>query len=67
MATPKGSKSAGKKVRFILGRDMSKDDMVKAIKKVCDEAGVKFEPTPRLRKNKKSKSNESEQRVDLEC
>ena len=53
MATKKGSKSGGKKIRFILGRDMSEDDMVKAIKKMCDGAGVKFEPTPKLRKRKK--------------
>jgi hypothetical protein len=32
---------------------MSEDDMVKAIKKMCDEAGVKFEPTRKLRKRKK--------------
>jgi len=55
MATKKGSKSAGKKIRFILGRDMSKDDMVKAIKKMCDEAGVKFERAPKPRKTKKPK------------
>jgi hypothetical protein len=53
MAAKKGSKSVGKKTRFILGRDMSEDDMVKAIKKMCDEAGVKFEPTRKLRKRKK--------------
>ena len=52
MAAKKGSKSAGKKTRFIFGRDMSEDDMVKAIKKMCDEAGVKFEPTPKLGKKK---------------
>ena len=53
MVAKKGSKSAGKKTRFILGRDMSEDDMVKAIKKMCDKAGVKFEPTRKLRKRKK--------------
>jgi len=53
MAAKKGSKSAGKKTRFILGQDMSEDDMAKAIKKMCDEAGVKFEPTRKLRKRKK--------------
>ena len=42
MVTQKGSKSAGKKTRFIFGRDMSEDDMIKAIKKICAEAGVKF-------------------------
>jgi len=55
MVAKKGSKSAGKKIRFVLGRDMSKDDMVKAIKKMCNEAGVKFEPATKLRKKKKSK------------
>jgi hypothetical protein len=55
MAAKKGSKSEGKKTRFILGRDMSEDDMIKAIKKMCDDAGVKFEPTPKLREKKKSK------------
>jgi hypothetical protein len=39
MAAKKGSKSAGKKTRFIFGRDMSEDDMIKAIKKICAEAG----------------------------
>lgn len=53
MAVKKGSKSTGKKTRFILGREMSKEDMVKAIKRMCDEAGVKFGPTPKLRKRKK--------------
>jgi len=53
MVAKKGSKSAGKKIRFVLGRDMSEDDMVKAIKKMCDEAGVKFEPTRKLSKRKK--------------
>jgi hypothetical protein len=52
MAAKQGSKSAGEKTRFILGRDMSEDDMVRAIKKICDEAGVKFEPTRKLRKKK---------------
>jgi len=37
MAAKKGSKSAGKKTRFIFGRDMSEDDMIKAIKKICAE------------------------------
>jgi len=55
VATQKGSKSAGKMIRFILGRDMPKDDIVKAIKKMCDDAGMKFEPTPKLSKKKKSK------------
>ena len=55
MVAKKGSKSAGKKTRFILGRDMSEDDMVKAIKKMCDDGGVKFIPTQKLRKKKKSK------------
>ena len=40
-----------KKVRFILGREMSKDAMVKAIGKICTEAGIEFIPDrPKKRK-----------------
>jgi hypothetical protein len=53
MVAKKGSKSAGKKTRFILGRDMSEDDMIKALKKMCDEAGMKFVPASKPRKKKK--------------
>jgi ribosomal protein L7Ae-like RNA K-turn-binding protein len=39
-----------KKIRFILGRDMSEDEMVKAIRKMCDEAGVEFVPSKKKKK-----------------
>jgi hypothetical protein len=53
MTAKKGSKSAGKKTPFIFGRDTSVDDIVKAIKKICDEAGLEFVPARKLRKRKK--------------
>jgi len=53
MVAKKGSKSAGEKTLFILGRDMSEDDMIKAIKKMCDKAGMKFKPASKPRKKKK--------------
>jgi hypothetical protein len=41
----KGSKSENRRTRFIFGREKSEDGLVKALKKMCKEAGVKFIPS----------------------
>jgi hypothetical protein len=32
-----------KKVRFVLSRDMTEDQVIATIKKACEEAGIPFE------------------------
>jgi hypothetical protein len=44
MVTKKDSKAKGKKIRFILSRDMTEDQMIEAIKKMCQKTGIKFIP-----------------------
>jgi signal recognition particle subunit SEC65 len=50
MIDKKSSKSKGKKVRVIFGREKSEDHLVKAIRKMCKEAGIKFIPSQKKRK-----------------
>lgn len=45
----KDSKSK-KKTRFIFGREKSEDGLVRALKKLCKEAGVKFIPSKKKKK-----------------
>jgi hypothetical protein len=52
MIAQKASKSASKKSRFIIGWHMSEDGIVKALKKMCKEAGMKFEPSQKPGKRK---------------
>jgi hypothetical protein len=52
MAAKKGSKSKSKKVRFIFGREKSEDAIIKALRKMCDEAGIEFIPSQKNRKRK---------------
>lgn len=50
--------SSGKKTRIVFGRDMTEDQIIEALKKMCNEAGVKFVPHPKKRilsKNKKGR------------
>lgn len=35
-------KTKGKKTRFIFSRDMTKDQIIDAIEKLCKEHGIKF-------------------------
>jgi len=43
MAKDKKSKKP-KRTRFIFSRDMSEEDIIKALKKMCKEQGIKFDP-----------------------
>ncbi len=44
MSQVKNKKKKPKRTRFIFDRNMSEDDMIKALKKMCKEQGIKFDP-----------------------
>jgi hypothetical protein len=44
MIMAKDKKKKPKKTRFVFGRELSEDEMIKALKKKCKEAGMKFIP-----------------------
>jgi hypothetical protein len=52
MAVKKDSKAMSKKTRFVFGREMSEDAIIKALKKMSREAGMKFGPAKKFRKKK---------------
>ena len=50
MVPKKEKASRGKKVRFVFGREKSEDAMIKALKKMCQEAGIEFVPSKKRKK-----------------
>lgn len=44
MIMAKDKKKKPKKTRFVFGRELSEDELIRALRKLCKEAGIKFIP-----------------------